>query len=382
MQANRDYQICTRCVMDTTDAYITFDENGICDHCNDFDINIKPNWVTDETSEEKIIRVIEKIKFEGKNKEFDSILGLSGGVDSCYMLHLAVKKFGLRPLVFHVDGGWNTELAVHNINVMIDKLGLDLYTEVINWEEMKDFQLAFFKSGVPHLDTPQDHAFIATLYNFAQKHGIKYILNGGNFSTECVQYPMYWIYYGTDMLQINDILNKFGSIKMETFPFSSIFKHKIYLRYFKGVEVIKPLNHLPYFKNDAIQLLENEYGWRRYPQKHYESIFTRFFEGYWLPKRFGFDTRRAQFSSLILTGQMERLEALEQLKIQAFNPDTINEEFSYIATKLGITTSELQKYFDMPKKFYWDYKNQQNIFRIGARILNLLGIEKVKKRKK
>ena len=198
MQPNRDYQICTRCVMDTTDAYITFDENGICDHCNDFDINIKPNWVTDETSEEKIIRIIEKIKFEGKDKEFDSILGLSGGVDSCYMLHLAVKKFGLRPLVFHVDGGWNTELAVHNINVMIDKLGLDLYTEVINWEEMKDFQLAFFKSGVPHLDTPQDHAFVATLYNFAQKHGIKYILNGGNFSTECVQYPMYWIYYGTD----------------------------------------------------------------------------------------------------------------------------------------------------------------------------------------
>jgi N-acetyl sugar amidotransferase len=382
MQANRDYQICTRCVMDTTDAYITFDENGICDHCNDFDVNIKPNWVTDETSEEKIIKVIEKIKIEGKDKEFDSILGLSGGVDSCYMLHLAVKKFGLRPLVFHVDGGWNTELAVHNINVMIDKLGLDLYTEVINWEEMKDFQLAFFKSGVPHLDTPQDHAFVATLYNFAQKHGIKYILNGGNFSTECVQYPMYWIYYGTDMLQINDILDKFGSIKMETFPFSSIFKHKIYLRYFKGVEVIKPLNYLPYFKNDAIQLLEDEYGWRRYPQKHYESIFTRFFEGYWLPERFGFDTRRAQFSSLILTGQMERLEALEQLKISAFNPDTITEEFSYIATKLGITTSELQKYFYMPKKFYWDYKNQQNIFRIGARILNLLGIEKVKKRKK
>ena len=382
MQAYRDYQICTRCVMDTSDAYIEFDENGNCDHCNDFDINIKPNWVTDETSEEKIIRVIEKIKFEGKNKEFDSILGLSGGVDSSYMLHLAVKKFGLRPLVFHVDGGWNTELAVHNINVMIDKLGLDLYTEVINWEEMKDFQLAFFKSGVPHLDTPQDHAFIATLYNFAQKHGIKYILNGGNYSTECVQYPMYWIYYGTDMLQINDILNKFGTVKMETFPFSSIFKHKIYLRYFKGVEVIKPLNYLPYFKNDAIQLLENEYGWRRYPQKHYESIFTRFFEGYWLPKRFGFDTRRAQFSSLILTGQMERLEALEKLKIQAFNPDTINEEFSYIATKLGITSSELQKYFDMPKKFYWDYQNQQNIFRIGAIILNLLGIEKVKKRKK
>jgi len=368
--------------MDTTDAYIKFDKNGICDHCNDFDDNIKPNWVTDKTSEEKINKIIEKIKFKGKGKDFDSILGLSGGVDSCYMLHLAVKKFGLRPLVFHVDGGWNTELAVHNINVMIDKLGLDLYTEVIDWEEMKDFQLSFFKSGVSHLDTPQDHAFIATLYNFANKHGIKYILNGGNFSTECVQYPMYWIYYGTDMLQINDIIKQFGTIKMETFPFSSIFKHKIYLRYFKGLEVIKPLNYLPYFKNDAIELLEKEYGWRRYPQKHYESFFTKFFEGYWLPKRFGFDTRRAQFSSLILTGQMDRLEAIKQLKIPAFNSNTINEEFTYIATKLGISTLDLEKYFNMPKKYYWNYKNQQNIFRIGARIMNLLGLEKVKKRKK
>ena len=146
--------------------------------------------------------IVKKIKLSGKGKEFDCLLGISGGVDSSYMLHLAVKEFGLRPLVFHVDGGWNSELAVHNINVMINKLGLDLYTEVINWEEMKDFQLAFFKSGVPHIDIPQDHAFIATLYRFAEKYKIKYILNGGNFSTECVQYPMEWLYYGTDMKHI------------------------------------------------------------------------------------------------------------------------------------------------------------------------------------
>ena len=296
------------------------------------------------------------------------------------MLHLAVKEFGLRPLVFHVDGGWNSELAVHNIQVMVDKLGLDLYTEVINWEEMKDFQLAFFKSGVPHLDIPQDHAFIATLYNFADKHNIKYILNGGNISTECVRNPMEWLYYGTDMAQLKDIIKKFGTIKMETYPFSPIFRHKFYLRYIRKIQVVKPLNSMPYIKEDALQVLADEYGWKPYPQKHFESRFTKFYEGYWMPERFGFDTRRVQYSSLILTGQMTREEALEKLSKPAYNPETIQEEFNYIATKLGISSEELRKYFNMPKKFYWDYKNQESLFNFGAKVLKFLGIEKSIKR--
>lgn len=378
----RPYQICTNCVMDTTDPNIIFDENGVCDHCHDFENSVKPHWHTDEKGYDTLLKTIAKIKKDGENREFDCILGISGGVDSSYMLHLAVKEFGLRPLVFHVDGGWNSELAVHNINVMIDKLKLDLYTEVINWEEMKDFQLAFFKSGVPHLDIPQDHAFIATLYNFANKHKIKYILNGGNFATECVQYPMQWLYYGTDMRQINDIIKKFGTVEMETYPFSPIFRHKVYLRYFKGVKVVKPLNYMPFVKKDALELLQNEYGWKPYPQKHFESRFTKFYEGYWLPERFGYDTRKVQLSSLILTGQMTRDEALEILKKPAFDPSKIDDEFNYIATKLGITNDELRSYFNMPKKFYWDYKNQQNLFRLGAKILHLVGVEKVKKRKK
>jgi len=368
--------------MDTSDPNIIFDENGVCDHCHDYENNVKPNWHTDENGKKELIKIVEKIKKLGKGKDFDCILGISGGVDSSYMLHLAVKEFGLRPLVFHVDGGWNSELAVHNINVMIDKLRVDLYTEVINWEEMKDFQLAFFKSGVPHLDIPQDHAFIATLYHFADKYKINYILNGGNFSTECVQYPMQWFYYGTDMVHINDIRKKFSTNKMETYPFSSVFRHKIYLKYLKGVNVIKPLNFMPYIKEDALQLLEKEYGWKPYPQKHFESRFTKFYEGYWLPERFGYDTRRVQYSSLILTGQMTREEALEKLKKPAYDTNSIDDEFNYIATKLGITSDELRNYFNMQKKFYWDYKNQQKIFRLGAKILHLLGVEKVKKRKK
>jgi len=382
MDNKKEYQICTNCVMDTTDPNITFDENGVCDHCHDFENNVKPNWHTNERGRKELSHTMDKIKAFGKGKDFDCLLGISGGVDSSYMLHLAVKEFGLRPLVFHVDGGWNSELAVHNINVMIDKLGLDLYTEVINWEEMKDFQLAFFKSGVPHLDIPQDHAFVATLYQFAEKYKIKYILNGGNFATECVQYPMEWFYYGTDMVQNNDIINKFGTVKMETYPFSSIFRHKIYLKYFKGVNVLKPLNYMPFIKEDALALLEKEYGWKPYPQKHFESRFTKFYEGYWLPVRFGYDTRKIQYSSLILAGQMTREVAMEKLKKPAYDPATIDEEFNYIATKLGISSEELRSYLTMPKKYYWDYKNQQNMFRLGAKVLHLLGVEKVKKRKK
>lgn len=378
--AQRDYQICTNCIMDTSDTRIVFDEKGICDHCNDFYKNTKPNWDTGEIGRNNLQRIVDKIKIQGKGKDFDCILGLSGGVDSSFMLHLAVKEFGLRPLVFHVDGGWNSELAVHNIQMLVEKLGLDLYTEVINWEEMKDFQLAFLKSGVPHIDIPQDHAFVATLYNFAYKYDIKYILNGGNISTECVRNPMEYLYYGTDMKQLADIRKKFGTSEMETYPFSSVLRHKFYLRYIRGIQVVKALNYMPYIKKDALELLEKEYGWKPYPQKHFESRFTKFYEGYWLPERFGFDTRRVQYSSLILTEQMTRKEALEKMKFPAYNPETIDDEFNYVATKLGITSEELKMYFNQPKKFYWDYDNMESIFNLGAKILKFIGVEKSIKR--
>lgn len=378
MEAN--YQICSNCVMDTTDSNIVFDQYGVCDHCIDFKENVEPNWITGDVGTAFFDAIANKIKSTGKNHEFDCIIGMSGGLDSSYLLHLAVKKFGLRPLVFHVDGGWNTDIAVNNIQSMIDKLGLDLYTEVINWEEMKDFQLAFFKSGVPHLDIPQDHAFIATLYHFANKHGIKYILNGGNISTECVRNPKEWLYYGTDMTQLRDIHNRYGTVKLKTYPFSSVLFHKIYLRYFKGVKVIKPLNFLDYSKEIAIKTLQDEYGWKAYPQKHFESRFTRFYESYWLPTRFGFDTRRVQYSSLILTGQMKREDAIECLKYPAYDPNTIDDDFEFVANKLGITTDELRRYHDLPKKSYKDYKNQEWMFDIGAKVLRAIGVERSIKR--
>lgn len=376
----RAYQICSKCVMDTSDSKIVFDDDGVCDHCHGFASDVLPNWYPNDTGKEMFRAQIEQIKKSGKGKDFDCIMGMSGGLDSSYLLHLAVVEFGLRPLVFHVDGGWNTDLAVNNIQMLVDKLGLDLYTEVINWEEMKDFQLAFFKSGVPHLDIPQDHAFVATLYHFANKHNIKYILNGGNFATECVRNPKEWLYYGTDMAQLRDIHGRFGTRKLKTYPFSSILFHKVYLRYLRGVRVVKPLNYLPYTKEHAIKVLSETYGWRPYPQKHFESRFTRFYEAYWLPTRFGYDTRRVQYSSLIQTGQMTREEALKKLEKPAYDPALIDEDFEYIATKLGIGVDELRHYHQMPKKSYRDYKNQEWMFDLGAKALKGLGIERAVKR--
>ena len=368
-------QICNRCVMDTSDSKITFDELGVCDHCTTFDRDIKPNWDTSSIGKKKIVKIADDIKKAGSGKEFDCIIGMSGGVDSSYLVYLATIELGLKPLVFHVDAGWNSQQAVHNIEQITDRLGLDLYTEVIDWEEMKDLQLSFFKSGVPHIDTPQDHAFFATMYKFANKHGIKHILTGGNYSTECIRNPLEWMYFQSDDRQIKDIHKRFGRAKLKNFPLTNILWHKIYLPYFKRIKVYRPLDFMPYHKEEATQKLVDEFGYQRYAQKHFESRFTRFYESYWLPEKFGFDTRKVQFSSLILTGQMTRKEALEKLKIPAYDPDTIEHDFEYIASKLEIPITELRSYLDAPNKSYRDYKNQQMVYDIGAKAMRVLGLE-------
>tara|TARA_B100000963_G_scaffold359796_1_gene388233 strand:+ start:16522 stop:17667 length:1146 start_codon:yes stop_codon:yes gene_type:complete len=379
-EKNRNYQICKNCVMDTTDSKIKFDEKGVCDHCNTFYKEILSKWHTDDIGDKALKEIVKKIKKEGKSKDFDCLMGMSGGIDSSYLLYIMVKKYGLRPLVFHVDAGWNSQIAVNNIERLVDGLGLDLYTEVINWEEMKDLQLAFFKSGVSHIDTPQDHAFFATMYKFASKHNIKYILTGGNYSTECVRNPIEWMYYQSDSIQLRDIYKKYGTGKLKYYPVSNILWHKVYLPYVKKIKLIRPLDFFPYNKNEAMKTLVEKFGYQEYPQKHFESRFTRFYESYWLPKKFGFDTRKVQYSSLILTNQMTRDEALEKLKSTAYDPETISQDFEYIATKLGISVEELQSYMDAPNKTYKDYKSQKNIYNIGAKVMRMLGLEKGGKR--
>jgi N-acetyl sugar amidotransferase len=361
--------------MDTTDSKIRFDSRGVCDHCNDFYENTLPNWHTDERGKRELTATIEKIKEEGRGKDFDCIMGMSGGIDSSYLLYVVKEHFGLRPLVFHVDAGWNSQIAVNNIEKLIDGLGLDLYTEVIDWEEMRDLQLAFFKSGVPHVDVPQDHAFFATMYNFAEKHDVRTILTGANLSTECIRNPVEWMYFQSDSVQLRDIHRRFGSRPLVNYPLTSILRHKVFLRYVKRIKVVRPLNYVPYVKADAMRLLEEKFGWQPYPQKHFESRFTRFYESYWLPKRFGFDTRKVQYSSLIVTQQMTRAEALEKLSRPPYDESTIAQEFEYVATKLGISTAELQSYMDAPRKSYKDYRSQESIYRVGARVMKLLGME-------
>lgn len=377
---DREHRICTNCVMDTTDNAITFDENGICDHCRTYYQDILPYWHTDNRGEAEISALVKKVKLSGRGKDFDCIIGVSGGADSSYLTYVAKEKFGLRPLVFHVDAGWNTQIAVNNVEKLVDGLGLDLYTEVIDWAEMRDLQLAFFKSGVPHIDTPQDHAFFATMYQFAENHKVKYILTGANYSTECIRNPIEWMYYQSDSIHLRDIHGQFGTVTLKSFPLTSILKHKVYLPYVKGIQVIRPLNYIPYIKKDAIDLLKGRFGWQTYSQKHFESRFTRFYEGYWLPRRFGYDVRRVQFSSLIVTGQMARRDALNELQRCPYKDMDVAAEMRYVANKLEITAEELQRYLDMPLKSYRDYRSRDYVYRIGAAIMKRLGLEKGGKR--
>jgi len=362
--------------MDTSDSNITFDSRGWCDYCNNYHANILPNWHPDERGEREIMAQVAEIKRAGKGKDHDCLIGISGGVDSSYVTYLAKEKFGLRPLLFHVDAGWNSQQAVNNIEKLVDALGVDLHTEVIDWLEMQDLQLAFFKAQVPHIDTPQDHAFFAGLYNFAAKHGFKYILTGANYSTECVREPLEWHYHASDLRQLKDIHRRFGTRPLKTFPTSDIFTFKLYYRYVKGVRVVKPLNNVPYLKEDAMQMLVDRYGWQRYAHKHYESRFTRFYEGYWLPTKFGYDKRRAHFSSLILTGQLAREEALRKIAERAYDDETIAQDFEYIATKLDLSVDELRAIMAGPNKTYRDYANRQGLIDLGTKVLRAVGVQR------
>jgi N-acetyl sugar amidotransferase len=361
--------------MDTSDSGIHFDERGWCDYCINYYQRIKPNWHPDETGRRMLEPVIDRIRAQGKGRDHDCLIGISGGVDSSYVTYLAKETFGLRPLLFHVDAGWNSQAAVNNIERLVDALHLDLHTEVVNWAEMRDLQLAFFKAQVPHLDTPQDHAFFAGLYNFAATHGFKYILTGANYSTECVREPLEWHYHASDLRQLKDIHRRFGTQPLRTFPTADMFTYKLYYRFIKGVRVIKPLNFVPYVKEDAIHTLVSQYGWQRYPHKHYESRFTRFYEGYWLPTKFGYDKRRAHFSSLILTGQMSRAEALERIGSPPYDPETMEDDFEYVATKLDVSVEELHALMAGTNRSYRDYKNRMGAIGLATMVLRRIGLQ-------
>jgi N-acetyl sugar amidotransferase len=373
--SKREYQICTNCIMDTSDSKITFDERGRCDYCQNFERNLKPNWNPGERGIAEIMPTIERIKREGANRDHDCLIGISGGLDSSYVTYVAKEKFGLRPLMFHCDAGWNSDLGVSNIQKIIEGMNLDLVTEVVNWEEMKDLQRAFFKSQVSFVDTPQDLALFSAIYNFAAKNGFKYVITGGNNATECVRESLEWTYFSTDMRHVKDVHRKFGARKLETFPTCDILKYRIYYRLFKGVRVTKLLDSVPFSKKLAIDTLTSRFGWQPYPQKHYESRFTRFYESYWTPRKFGYDKRRGYFSSEILSGQMTREEAMDRISRPELDEQTMAHEFEYVATKLGWTVEEFREIFRGENKTFQDYKNNFFLITLGARLSNLLGLD-------
>lgn len=369
--------ICTKCVMDTSDPNIVFDENGVCDYYNNFKAVIEPNWHTDERGKKKLEKLSDKIKSFGKGKDFDCIIGLSGGLDSSYAAYVAKEKMGLRPLLFHVDAGWNTDQAVGNIEKLVDGLGLDLYTEVVNWDEVRRLQVAFLRSGIPDQDLVQDAAFFSAMYKFARKHGIKHVITGSNFSTECCREPEEWGgYLGIDKTLFGDIWKQFGEGELKTFPLVDILVYKVWYQKILGMKVHHPLNMVPFIKKDAEDELERLFGWQRFKHKHHESRFTRFYEDYWLPRRFGFQKRRAHFSSLIMTGQMTREEAIKRLEAPEMDEHFLTQEFEYVANKLELSVSELQEIFDGEKKTYKGYKNKRWLIGFGANVLRWLGLEK------
>lgn len=375
MNNKREYQICTNCVMDTTDSKIIFDEHGVCDYCNSYKNEILPNWNPDQSNEAELDKIAEQIRKEGQGKEYDCILGLSGGTDSSYLAYIAKEKMGLRPLIYTVDTGWNLNVAVENIERLVKSLNLDMYTEVINWDEMKDLQLAFFKAQVAYQDLPQDHVIFAGLYNYAVKNGIKYVLTGSNNATECVRPPIEWVHLN-DLKLIKDIHKKFGNTKLRTLPMCSMFKYRLYYQYIKGMKRVAPLDMIHYDKDAAEKELKEKFGWEKYENKHYENIFTRFYEGYYLPTKFGYDKRKSYFSNLVLTGQMTREEALEKLKEAPYSADMMKDDMEYIAKKLGISTIEFEEIIKGDNKTYKDYKNSLSTIELAIKIAKITGREK------
>ncbi|MCB0484999.1 MAG: N-acetyl sugar amidotransferase [Cyclobacteriaceae bacterium] len=358
----RPYQICSATVMDTSDPDITFDTQGVCSYVHNFDEKIKPILQPSEAKSKALEGLLKEIKSHGRGKEYDCIIGISGGVDSSYLAYYLKKKAGLRPLAVHLDGGWNSELAVKNIEEILKKLDIDLLTYVVDWEEMKDLQVAFLKSGVPNQDVPQDHAIIASLYKTAKEKKIKYIISGHNFATESIL-PKAWGYDAMDSIHLKSIHRKFGKVRnLKSYPLISFIDYYLVSRYLKKIQSIRFLNLIDYNKQEAMSLLQKDYGWRYYGGKHYESRFTKFFQSYYLPTRFGYDKRRAHLSSLIVSGQLSREAALHELEKPLYDPKELDEDKAYIQKKLDLSPEEFEEILRQPLKTHKDYPSNESVY--------------------
>lgn len=351
-----NYQQCTRCILDTNDdPKISFNQQGVCSYCNGYIDKYIDNWPSKDQLKKEADRQIAHIKQTGKGKKYDCIMGLSGGVDSSY-LALKAKEWGLRPLLVHFDNGWNSELAVQNINGIVEQTGFDLYTYVVDWEEYRDLQLSYIKSGVIDWEVPTDHGFFAVLHKQAYKHKVGNVLAGFNHQTEAIL-PKNMSWRKQDLANLIDIHKQFGSVKLKTYPQLDFFKYTYYQKVLK-INVFRILDIIEYNKDDAKKAIIEQFGWRDYGGKHYESIFTRFYQGYVLPRKFKVDKRRAHISNLVNSGQMTREEALEEAAKPPYpSEELLKEDYDFFLKKMGLTKDEFEAIMDKEPVDHLAYKS-------------------------
>ncbi len=364
---SRNYRICSRCIMDTSDPEIAFDEHGHCNHCTAALARMGQLKQPQERAQ-ALTALVDKIKLEGRAKEYDCIIGVSGGVDSTTVAY-QVKKLGLRPLAVHFDNGWDSELAVDNIKRSIDILGIELYTYVVEWEEFRDLQLSFLKASVANCETPTDHGITSILFRMAAKVGTRFILSGSNLATEAIM-PYAWGHYNQDLRHIKALHRRFGSIPLRTMPVISLFNY-LYFVFARGIRQIPFLNYIDFQRDAAKELLIRDLGWRDYGGKHYESVWTRFFQGYYLPTKFGFDKRRAHLSTLICSAQITREEALRQMQEPPYPPELLRSDKHFVMKKLELTEKQFATIMQNPPREAKDYPSHHFLFHTMRRYKNV-----------
>ncbi|MBS1704331.1 MAG: N-acetyl sugar amidotransferase [Armatimonadetes bacterium] len=371
---NSGYRMCTRCIMDTSDPEIVFDVEGVCNHCHQYEHQRKTVMVDPKDRKRLLEDLVKSIQEEGQGKEYDCLIGVSGGVDSTYVAYLT-RELGLKPLAVHMDNGWNSELAVTNIKKTLDHLGIDLYTEVLDWEEFRDLQLAFLKASTPDSEIPTDHIITATLMAIAKKYRIRTILMGSNVSSEGIL-PRMWSQGIRDWRYIKSVHDLFGTQPMKSLPHANLTSFILSRTVWKQ-RWVNILDMIDYDKARAMDTIQRDLEWVYYGGKHYESVYTRFFQAYILPQKFGYDKRRAHLSTLVLSGTITREQALEEIKEPTCEPELLRHDRAFVIKKFGINEAEFERIMNLPKKTIYDYPAYENawflhVFRTIYRLPRLL----------
>ena len=363
----KNLRTCRQCIMDTSDPDIVFDGDGICNHCHRFTQLAAKRLVDPSKRPAALAAAVEAIKRAGAGKEYDCVIGVSGGVDSTYVAYLT-QQLGLRPLAVHFDNGWNSELAVANIEKALKALGIHLFTEVIDWPEFRDLQLSFLRASTPDGEVPTDHAIVALLYRLATKYGLKHILLGVNVASESIM-PLKWGYGYSDFRYISAVHHQFGSVPLRTFPHYSLTALFSYM-FLRKIQLVPILDLVDYRKEEAMKTIQDDLGWVYYGGKHYESIYTRFYQAYVLPRKFNIDKRKAHFSSLICSGQMTRDEALGLMREPVYPQHLLEQDREYATKKLGLSASQFDDIMAAPTKTFLAYRTRHRFFEGAKKLVN------------